>query len=327
MKASLYHFSQALLHADLSFRTLSDARVICDGQGLPRLMRTTHFVEAEICWQGAHWLLSLPLNASAHARVERIAAHLRCLNSFHVTPYRLLSQEMRWTDPTGEVCEEDLLLQLLPQGYPFEEALQRHSEEELTSALASLEAEFWRLGLSHNNLKESNLRWSEGYLIPLRYHDASFGEQSPQDAEAFARLRERIVEATTPSLPCVEDCAVAYLAQPLLTGHRWVSNTFEGLILVEDEEGFGYVDTENRPVIAPQFRWANDFHEGRAEVETATGMGLIDREGRYILPPEYEIVEYDPDKSLIKARKEGQWALFDYLGRPLTAFGIDIFNE
>ena len=88
-----------------------------------------------------------------------------------------------------------------------------------------------------------------------------------------------------------------------------------------DPEAGGYVDAQNRPVIAPRFRWAGDFHEGRAEVETDTGMGLIDKQGRYIIPPEYEIVEYAPAESVVRVRQHGRWALYDYLGRRLTEFG------
>lgn len=53
--------------------------------------------------------------------------------------------------------------------------------------------------------------------------------------------------------------------------HLWVGHMFEQMICVEDAEGYGYVDTQNRYLIAPQYRWANDFHEGRAEVQTADG--------------------------------------------------------
>ena len=59
------------------------------------------------------------------------------------------------------------------------------------------------------------------------------------------------------------------------------------------------MDTENNPVIRPQYTWAGDFREGRAEVETPSGMGLIDRQGRYVIPPEYEIVDYAPAESIV----------------------------
>ena len=95
------------------------------------------------------------------------------------------------------------------------------------------------------------------------------------------------------------------------------------MICVENDEGLGFVDTENNPVIRPQYTWAGDFREGRAEVETPSGMGLIDRQGRYVIPPEYEIVDYAPAESVVRVRKDGRWAEFDYLGRRLTEFGTN----
>ena len=71
---------------------------------------------------------------------------------------------------------------------------------------------------------------------------------------------------------------------------------------MEDDNGFGFVDTDNNPVIPAQFVWAGDFREGRAEVQTQTGMGLIDRRGCYVIPPEYEIVDYDPAASVVHVR-------------------------
>lgn len=119
----------------------------------------------------------------------------------------------------------------------------------------------------------------------------------------------------------LSDTTASYSPRRRLTGHRWTSHAFEGLVCVEDEGGYGFVDTDNRPVIPARFRWAGDFREGRAEVETETGMGLIDREGRYVIRPEYEIVDYDPAQSVVRVRQHGRWALFDYLGRRLTEFG------
>lgn len=125
----------------------------------------------------------------------------------------------------------------------------------------------------------------------------------------------------------VNDVEAVYNPVRRLTGHRWTSHVFEGLVCVEDEDGFGFVDTDNNPVIPSQFLWAGDFHEGRAEVQTRTGMGLIDREGGYVIPPEYEIVDYDPAVSIVHVRHGGRWALFDYLGRRLTEFGREDMQE
>ena len=318
MTPTLQLFTRALLTPDLSFKTLADARAAPGADGLPRLMRTTRFAEAEITWRGRQWLLSMPLSPAALASVERTASQLGRLNTDHLAEYRILRDELRWTDPAGRERRFDLALQHLPAGKPFAEALHTEPAERLLAALDTLETALRELNFSHNNLRAGNLRWSGGRFVPLRYHDARFGPTGSDD-EAFEALRERILQHSGP--PTLSDTTASYSPRRRLTGHRWTSHAFEGLVCVEDEGGYGFVDTDNRHVIPARFRWAGDFREGRAEVETETGMGLIDREGRYVIRPEYEIVDYDPAQSVARVRQHGRWALFDYLGRRLTEFG------
>ncbi len=311
-------FTQALLTPDLSFETLGDARAVLGADGLPVLRRTTRFVEAEIEWRGTRHLLSLPLNPSAMFRIERTATALRKINCPALTEYRILPHELHWQDAYSNLQVSDLVLQPIPSGGGFSDILHTEYGATLLVALDALEAEMKRAGFVHRNLKPNNLIWSDGRLYPLRYHDAVIGPTEANDAADFESLRQ-LVRATT-SCTELHDTPVEYLPTSRISGHRWAGNPFEGLICVEDETGFGYVDLDNRPVIAPQFLWAGDFHEGRAEVQTAEGMGLIDREGKFVLPAIYEIVEYDPATSDIRARRHGLWARFDYTGRQLTEF-------
>lgn len=320
MIPTLQQFTRALLTPDQSLRTLTAARAVTGQDGLPRLVRTTRFAETQIDWLSSRWLLSMPLTPSALPRIERMASALRRLNTDYLTPYRILPGELRWHDAAGEERSCDLVLQLLPEGRPLDEALLTEPRERLLAALDALETELRALGFTHGNLKEENLRWCGTRLIPLRYHDAHFGDPEGGDAQGFEALRRRIAEAPGPE-QTLSDTTASYNPVRRLTGHRWTSHVFEGLVCVEDAAGFGFVDTDNNPVIPAQFVWAGDFHEGRAEVQTATGMGLIDRQGCFVIPPEYEIVEYDPAQSIVHVRQNGRWALFDYLGRRLTEFG------
>lgn len=328
MIATLHDFTRALLTPDLSLNVLSDARVVTDANGMPRLMRTTRFAEAEIEWHDRRWLVAMPLTPAALPRNERTASALRRLNTEWLAEYRILPGEMRWQDLTGAEQTTDLVLQLLPAGREFAEALLTEERTTLLAALDALQAALRELEFTHNNLKATNLRWCQGRFIPLRYYDARIGEAEGRDndAEAFEALRRRIADAPGPQ--AVSDVAAPYDPLRHLAGHRWTSHVFEGLVCVEDETGlYGFVDTENRPVIPAQFVWAGDFHEGRAEVQTATGMGLIDRSGDYVIPPEYEIVDYDHASSVVHVRSDGRWALFDYLGRRLTEFRANTFAE
>ena len=319
MTPTLQIFTRALLTPDLSFETLSDARAATGTDGLPRLMRTTRFAETEITWGGRQWLLSMPLSPISLTSVERTASQLGRLNTEWLAEYRILRDELRWTDPAG--CERhfDLVLQLLPAGKSFAETLHTEPAERLLGALDALQQALRGLNFSHNNLRTDNLRWAGGRFVPLRYHDAHFGPSG--DDAAFETLREQVRQGADPMQ--VSDVESTYTPQHRLTGHRWTSHVFEGLVCVEDEAGFGFVDTNNNPVIPAQYLWAGDFREGRAEVETPSGMGLIDRKGGYVIPPEYEIVDYLPAESVVRVRKGGRWAEFDYLGRHLTEFGTN----
>ena len=73
MTATIQHFTRALLTPDLSLATLSDARAVTDCNGMPRMVRTTRFAEAEIEWRGERWLAAMPLTPAALPRIERTA--------------------------------------------------------------------------------------------------------------------------------------------------------------------------------------------------------------------------------------------------------------
>ena len=313
-------FMRALQTPDLAFERLATARAVTDGRGVPMLQRSSRFVEAEIEWQRRRWLLSMPLTAAALPRIERTVSRLRQLNTPWLGEYRTLPGELHWEDAAGTARTTDLVLEALPEGCTFEQALLTEKKQMLLAALDALERGLGEVRFRHNNLKASNLRWTTGRLLPLRYHDATFDTPGEADAAAFEALRRRVTESAG-TQQVLHDTTAGYTPAPRLAGHLWAGHLFEGLACVEDEAGFGYVDADNRPVIPAQYLWAGDFHEGRAEVETPTGMWLIDRQGRYVIPPEYEIVEYDPAKSVSRVRRNGRWALFDYLGRRLTPFG------
>lgn len=103
MTPTLQTFARALLTPDLSFRTLADARVAAGPDGLPRLMRTTRFAEAEIAWRGERWLLFLPLSPAALHTVERTASQLRRIDTDRLAEYRTLPGELLWQEDRKSV--------------------------------------------------------------------------------------------------------------------------------------------------------------------------------------------------------------------------------
>ena len=119
MIVTLQHFTRALLTPDLSLATLADARPVTEPNGMPRLVRTTRFAEAEVEWHGERWLVAMPLNPSAMPRIERTVSALRKLNTGYLAECRILPGEMRWHDATGTERHTDLVLQHLPAGREF----------------------------------------------------------------------------------------------------------------------------------------------------------------------------------------------------------------
>lgn len=239
--------------------------------GLPRLMRTTRFAEAEITWRGRQWLLSMPLSPAAlglrgahgvaarHASTPTISRNTAsCGTNCGGRTRQAANAVSTWRYNT------------FPRANRSPKRSTRNPRSGWLAALDTLETALRELNFSHNNLRAGNLRWSGGRFVPLRYHDAHFGPSG--DGAAFESLREQVRRTADPM--CVGDTEAVYTPHRRLTGHRWTSHVFEGLVCVEDDEGFGFVDTENNPVIRPQYTWAGDFREGRAEVETPSGMGL-----------------------------------------------------
>lgn len=152
MIVTLQHFTRALLTPDLSLATLADARPVTEPNGMPRLVRTTRFAEAEVEWHGERWLVAMPLNPSAMPRIERTVSALRKLNTGYLAECRILPGEMRWHDATGTERHTDLVLQHLPAGREFAEALLAEDKATLLAALDTLQAALGELEFTHNNL-------------------------------------------------------------------------------------------------------------------------------------------------------------------------------
>ncbi len=312
MTAPLHTFAQALQIPYEAFDRLREAEVICDASGIPLLHRTTSYVEAEIRWQGAAYLLMMPLSSCIRHRMEHRLHRLMHLAGNQLASLQLLDDELRWFDAQGIERHTDLLLHAL-SGVSFDEGCALLGTTRAIEALDRFETALHSIGLCHNNLTRSNLRFVDDCLVALRPFAATFDGSFATDHKALEMLRQELREAAC-CAPSLEDCSVDYTTPQRLSGHRFVGNEFEGLYCVEEEQGYGYVDAQNHFVITPQFLWADDFHENRAVVETIDGMGVIDRKGTYILPPRFEMIEYLYEQSLFKTYAAGQWHYFDYCG-------------
>ena len=313
--ATISSFRTALEMPRSHFSTLAQL-VRLDGG----VARSTYFAEAKVMCGGCNMMIYMPLASVSLRRVERFVPLKRNLASAVVPRLTILREEMRWVDAMGREQMCDILCEPLPDGFPLADAMATIADEEeaaqLIEALDELQARLLHAGVSHNNIREENIFIDKDYHLHLvRWYYATDGAGG--DDEAFAALRTKIashLETMTLREPDFD----YYSAATPLTGHLSVRFMREGLAAVEDETGWGFVDSENNIVVEPKYEWVSDFCEGRAEVQTEQGMGLIDRHGEYVIPPCYKIVEYDVVSGCSQVLGDEGWFTLNYEGEPMV---------
>lgn len=321
MIPTIYNFSEGLQTPKYSFATLKDLSVRCNDDNTPQLNRTTRFVEAKIEWQGRLYMLCAPLSSSAIISIELQIHKFRRITSISLCGATILRNELIFVDSQGVIQYSDLLLQELPSDRLLSDVIGVESNEVLLNAVDKLQRALEDNQITINNVNSNNLAWDGVAIHPTRYYYLRIDGKG--DARAFEELRHTIIRTPRATTFC-DVVSQEYSTSSSITGHIWVGNCFEQLICVEDSNGYGYVDTSNNVVIPSKFLWADDFYEGRATVEMVMGMGLIDKNGNFIIPAIYEIVEYDHNDGTSQVKQNGEWALFDYMGKQMTEFKLKV---
>ena len=282
------------------------------------VVRSTYFAQTYISLGGKRYLLCMPLCKDSLDRITRFLPLHKHLNCGIIPHMELHRNEMLYTTAAGNELHCDILLEPVPDALPLRDTIATAGDsgeiEQLLSALDSLKEQLIKADVSHNNICEENLLIdSRGVIYPIRWYYAT--NFAGGDHAAFDSLREKITSLST-------DGATHYnktdsKITSALDKYIFAGDIHEGMIAVESEEGWGFVNYSCEEVIKPQYLWANDFCEGRAEVQTECGMGLIDKSGNYIIDPIYDDVEFDAQAGWSKVCKNQEWALFDYSGRQL----------
>lgn len=318
--ATISSLRKALEAAGSSFRTISD--IVWDNAPI---VRSKYFAECRVRIAGELTLLMLPLTATALQHIEALLPHKPHLKSEIIPQIKILRDEMYYISSTNVVQTADILLEPLVEGTPLKMAiLEAESNPTVANILATaidrLEKQLMQAGISHNNLKEDNLLLdNNNNLRPIHWYYAT--NSVGGDADAIATLRTKIAALRNDNLLC-EPKSPAYDFEICdLSQYRNTLGYAEGMIGVETEDGWGFIDYDGNIIIRPQYRWVSKFVESRAEVETENGMGLIDKEGNYIIPPEYCIVDYDPTSGHSMVNNCSGWAEFDYSGNIVKPFG------
>ncbi len=304
---------EALESPTQNFRTL-----YCLRWNKESLCRSLLFAEAEITVDDKRYLLCMPLCTTALQYVKRFTTIKKHLCSALVPQMTILRDEMKYIDDLGNESLCDILLEPLPDAMPFKDAVATgQSDEEyaatLLRSLANLDLELQRLDISLSNIKVENLLIDrDDRIFPIRWYYATEGYGG--DRAALSRIESLL--STDRRSPILCDTSAAYKTSAL-SGHLSVGKLSEGLIAVEDESGWGFVDEHNNYVIAPTYLSVTPFNEGRAVVQSAAGMGLIDKCGNYVIEPRYQIVDYDLRSGCSEVLDNNEWRRFDYSGREL----------
>ena len=288
------------------------------------IVRSTYFAECEVECDGTRYRLFMPLSSSSLRRVERFIPLHRELVTSRVPRLEILRGEMMLIDSVGRESACDILREPLPEGESLSDAMAAvvsgADAERLIGALNELQGALLLADVSHNAVREENViidSRGEAHLVRWYYATAGVGG----DAEAFEGLRSKIASRVN-NMTIGESTTVTYNVESRLTGHLYVRPMHEGLVAVEDESGWGFVDCENRVVIEPRYVWVGNFSEGRVEVETESGMGVIDTSGKAIVEPIYDSVEYDCRSGRTRAWSGEKCVVFDYEGHAIETEDI-----
>ena len=100
----------------------------------------------------------------------------------------------------------------------------------------------------------------------------------------------------------------------------------EGLAPVEQQGRWGFVDTQGRQVIAPQFENAMPFSEGLAEVLQGGKWGFIDRTGTIVVEPQFESTGSFAE-GLASVKVQGRWGAIDRTGKMVIPPRFDPLHE
>lgn len=290
------------------------------------IVRSTHFAESIVTIGGCKARILMPLTPVALQRIERVLPLKLHLQADIVPPLTLLRNEMCICEGDAQHLYCDILLEPTIEGTPFDVALSTAEYDSeyaagLLTALNRLEAALKEIDISLNNLREENLVLDNaGILRPVRWYYASRGAGA--DAEAFDSLRSRIATLTTNNqmMLCDIDKSPYNTSSNYLAAYLQHQPMSEGLIAVQNEQGWGFINTDEEVVIAFCYDWVGAFREGRAEVKVGEKMGLIDKRGEYVIPPIYDIVDYDHTSGNSSVRYGDEWALFNYLGEQISPF-------
>ena len=108
-----------------------------------------------------------------------------------------------------------------------------------------------------------------------------------------------------------------------------IASISEGMILISNNELFGFADTNGVEIISAKYTEAEKFSEGLAAVSLNGKWGFIDKTGREVIPFKYDGVSYFSE-GFCAVNIGGKWGFIDKTGKPITEsiyYHVESFSD
>ncbi len=249
----------------------------------------------------------IPISQELPPKYNTLALELLRRRLPMLTPYEICRMKCLKRGERLQPLLIDVVVQNLPLGERLSDVVNYATykiADEIYAAIAYLEQAIRDNKLIFDSLQAEDLiLGKDGRLYPFRYDTLRFDHPRDVDAriEECETLREYVAlvsgyQMSRQSYPPKINPYRETLCD-IYGGHISCRAPHEGLIAVEDADGWGFVDLGNRVVIETKYMQVSDFSMGRAVVQLfeTERFGVIDRSGEYILQPIYGGIRLNDD--------------------------------
>ncbi|MFI3316272.1 MAG: WG repeat-containing protein [Rikenellaceae bacterium] len=266
MAATVNDFIMAINSPTIYFQNIFALKILPQIADPERVKCSRHFAYAFIEWEQKRYIISLPLSSQAIHMAQQASTKLYTRKSKHLFRYKIMPSEMNYVNSQRKSRLSDIIMQEIPKGELLCDCIDRLESQQLLKAIDNLQLEFKRLRLSHSHLNAQNVIIDDEYnLYPLQLHYVTVGEMCDDE---YSQLREYVADFFGMEIPRMPTCEVS-------GSYDFVGNQFEGVRVVKNSNGYGYIDPDGVEIVSPQFVWAGSIKEGRAEVEMESGRAWI----------------------------------------------------
>ena len=310
------YFEQALLAPELHFKHLRPIEpILCNGR--PIIRRSTNAIEAEVLWRGRKHLLYLPFRNDSLIHIEEIESAMRERRRGPTFSNQIFYGELLMVDSIGRSEYFDIILQEIPKGMTFTEAVEHYRADDIRSAIRKMKSELNAIGFCHNNLRPTNIGICDnGIACPLRYWYA--------EIDALAENNISLLEAHIDNRYNAEADS---LKKPLFAqeqmGEESAPSTSEGITRICRGNRYGFKFYDGSQIAPFIYTWASDFSEGRAVVARNGKMGAINNRGEKVIPVIYKELTFDVKSGTFTATRDKYRYLIDYDGKIIRRTTID----